>query len=72
MVQKKCGFNHRNPLRNEAVQDDGFGRVLEKLDDLTRWGFRLDESTPDSGLGLAVVHDIVISDGGTILFAQSA
>jgi signal transduction histidine kinase len=64
-------------VRQEAglslvVEDDGPGCPSELLDELTRRGVRIDESTAGHGLGLAIVRDVVTSYGGEIRFGRSA
>ena len=49
-----------------AVEDDGPGIAPEQREAVLARGVRLDEATPGSGLGLAVVADLVALYGGSI------
>ncbi len=49
-----------------TVTDDGPGAPPEQLEDLHRRGTRLDENKPGSGIGLAIVNDIVTAYGGNV------
>lgn len=42
-----------------AIEDDGPGIALSRLETVIQRGVRLDESTPGSGLGLAIVQELV-------------
>lgn len=54
------------------VEDDGAGTSIYDLNLLTRRGFRADETISGSGLGLTIVHDIVVSYDGRLVFGRSA
>lgn len=54
------------------VEDDGSGMAPEQTEIALRRGARLDESTPGSGLGLSIVHDIVREYGGKLSLDRSA
>jgi signal transduction histidine kinase len=54
-----------------VVEDDGPGCSDEQLEELSRRGFRADESKPGSGLGLAIVKDVAESYGGTLSISRS-
>jgi signal transduction histidine kinase len=54
-----------------VVEDDGPGCEAGVLGELTRRGFRVDESQPGSGLGLAIAQDIAESYDGTISLDRS-
>ncbi|MBX6322495.1 MAG: HAMP domain-containing histidine kinase [Rhodospirillaceae bacterium] len=47
-----------------SVADDGPGVPAERIDALGRRGVRLDEQTPGTGMGLAIVRDIAAAYGG--------
>jgi len=55
-----------------VIEDDGPGCAESVLYQLTRRGFRADESKPGSGLGLAIAHDIASSYGANLSFGKSA
>ena len=48
------------------VEDDGPGVPPGQIQDLGRRGLRLDESTPGTGMGLAIVRDIASAYGGEV------
>jgi signal transduction histidine kinase len=54
-----------------TVDDDGPGLTLEERQAALSPGVRLDETVPGSGLGLAVVGDLVRLYGGEIELTQS-
>lgn len=54
------------------IEDDGPGCAESELTQLTRRGFRADESKPGSGLGLAIAYDIATSYGANLSFGKSA
>jgi signal transduction histidine kinase len=54
-----------------AVEDDGPGLPAELRQALPAPGVRLDESVPGTGLGLAVVRDLVELYGGTLRLEQA-
>lgn len=49
------------------VGDDGPGVPQAQIQDLGRRGVRLDESTPGTGMGLAIVRDIASAYGGEVV-----
>ena len=53
------------------IDDDGPGLLPEQMNIVLQRGVRLDEQTPGSGLGLNIVHDIIISYGGVLALATS-
>jgi len=54
------------------VEDDGHGIAQAQLDNITKRGFRLDESTPGTGLGLNIVSELAYSYRGSLSFEKSA
>ena len=54
-----------------AVEDDGPGLPADRRDAVPAPGLRLDESTPGSGLGLAVVRDVARLYGGDLRLGDS-
>jgi signal transduction histidine kinase len=54
------------------VADDGPGVPARRIDELGQRGLRLDQKTPGSGMGLAIVQDIVSAYGGRVDFANQA
>jgi len=53
------------------IEDDGTGVAESKLNELTRRGLRLDETTEGHGLGLAIVRDIIDGLGGELRLLRS-
>jgi signal transduction histidine kinase len=53
-------------LAKVEIVDDGPGMTAEQIAQLGRRGGRLDESQAGSGLGIAIAHDIVALNGGTL------
>ncbi|WP_208852334.1 sensor histidine kinase [Roseomonas genomospecies 6] len=54
-----------------AVEDDGPGLPADRREAVLAPGVRLDESTPGSGLGLAVVRDVARLYGGDLRLGDS-
>ena len=54
-----------------AVEDDGPGLPADRREAVLAPGVRLDESTPGSGLGLAVVRDVARLYGGDLRLSDS-
>ncbi len=48
------------------IEDDGPGIPQEQLERVTQRGFRLDEETPGSGLGLNIVSEMAHSYRGQL------
>lgn len=62
----------QGPGIQAVVEDDGPGVEEAMIGRLVQPGFRLDESTPGHGLGLAIARDVVEQYGGWIEFGRSA
>ncbi|PWC32003.1 ATP-binding protein [Azospirillum sp. TSO22-1] len=54
-----------------TVDDDGPGLPVGRREAVLAPGVRLDESTPGSGLGLAVVRDVARLYGGDVRLTDS-
>ena len=54
-----------------TVDDDGPGLPPEQAEQVLSRGTRLDESTPGTGMGLAIVRDLVEAYGGSIGLSDS-
>ena len=54
-----------------AIEDDGPGIPEDKLQQVTRRGVRLDETTPGSGLGLNIVSEVAHSYRGELSLSRS-
>jgi signal transduction histidine kinase len=53
------------------IEDDGPGTELDKINELSKRGVRLDEKTQGHGFGLAITADIVNDYNGNIRFKHS-
>jgi len=54
-----------------TVEDDGPGLPADRSEEVLRRGARLDESTPGTGMGLAIVRDLVEAYSGSISLSDS-
>ncbi|MEZ9174969.1 MULTISPECIES: ATP-binding protein [Vibrio] len=54
------------------VEDDGQGIPEEKLEQVTKRGIRLDETTPGTGLGLNIVNEMAHSYRGSLTLRKSS
>jgi signal transduction histidine kinase len=54
-----------------VVEDDGPGIPKERIGDVIARGTRLDRTVPGTGIGLAIVHDLVELHGGRVELSQS-
>lgn len=54
-----------------CIEDDGPGTELEKINELSKRGVRLDEKIQGHGFGLAITTDIVNDYNGSVSFAHS-
>ena len=54
-----------------TVDDDGPGLPPEQAEQVLSRGTRLDESTPGTGMGLAIVRDLAEAYGGSISLSES-
>lgn len=54
------------------VEDDGQGIPEEKLEQVTKRGVRLDETTPGTGLGLNIVNEMAHSYRGSLTLRKSS
>lgn len=55
-----------------VIEDDGPGIPDDKLAQVTRRGFRLDETTPGSGLGLNIVNEVAHSYRGDLTLSRGS
>lgn len=55
-----------------SIEDDGPGVPEDKLDEITKRGFRLDETTPGTGLGLNIVAEMAHSYRGNLDFVKGS
>lgn len=63
---------HINSELHICMEDDGPGTDLEKINELSKRGVRLDEKMQGHGFGLAISVDIVNDYNGDISFKHSA
>lgn len=67
---------HANELTDGNVEliieDDGQGIPEEKLEQVTKRGVRLDETTPGTGLGLNIVNEMAHSYRGSLTLSKSS
>ncbi|CAH1535009.1 Histidine kinase [Vibrio owensii] len=67
---------HANKLNDGnielVVEDDGQGIPEEKLQQATKRGVRLDETTPGTGLGLNIVNEMAHSYRGSLTLGKSS
>ena len=54
-----------------CIEDDGPGTDLEKINELSKRGVRLDEKVQGHGFGLAITADIIDDYNGNISFKHS-
>ena len=54
------------------IEDDGQGIPEEKLEQVTKRGVRLDETTPGTGLGLNIVNEMAHSYRGSLTLGKSS
>ncbi len=54
-----------------VVEDDGPGIPNERIGDVIARGTRLDRTVPGTGIGLAIVHDLVELHRGSLKLSQS-
>ena len=54
-----------------VVEDDGPGIPSERIGDVVAHGTRLDRTVPGTGIGLAIVHDLVELHGGSLELGRS-
>lgn len=54
-----------------TVEDDGPGIEDDKTDQALKRGVRLDETTPGTGFGLAIVDDLAQAYGGSLTLSRS-
>ncbi|OCH18969.1 MULTISPECIES: ATP-binding protein [unclassified Aliivibrio] len=62
------------PVNNQIsiiIEDDGCGIPIEKFEHVLKRGFRLDESTPGTGLGLHIVNEMAHSYRGSLALDKS-
>lgn len=54
-----------------CIEDDGLGIAPSQIDRILQRGVRADEAVPGHGIGLAVVHDIVVAYQGQMQISRS-
>jgi signal transduction histidine kinase len=55
-----------------TVDDDGSGIAQDRVEEVMSRGARLDRTVPGTGIGLAIVQDLVALHGGSVALSQSA
>lgn len=55
-----------------TVDDDGPGIAQDEVEEVMAHGARLDRAVPGTGIGLAIVQDLVALHGGSVALSQSA
>ncbi|WP_299691479.1 ATP-binding protein [uncultured Vibrio sp.] len=55
-----------------VIEDDGHGIPAEQLQQVTKRGVRLDETTPGTGLGLNIVNEMAHSYRGRLTLSKSS
>ncbi|WP_375322510.1 ATP-binding protein [Aliivibrio logei] len=63
------------PINNQIsiiIEDDGHGIPKEEFEHVLKRGFRLDESTPGTGLGLHIVNEMAHSYRGSLALDKSS
>ncbi|MBT3992166.1 MAG: HAMP domain-containing histidine kinase [Rhodospirillaceae bacterium] len=55
-----------------TIEDDGQGIKEEQLEEVLKRGRKLDETSPGSGLGLHIVHDLVELYSGSLILTRSS
>lgn len=61
----------QNTTIKVIIEDDGLGIPLDKVNNITQRGVRLDESVDGHGLGLGIVNDIIEHYEGSITYGIS-
>ena len=61
----------QNTTIKVIIEDDGLGVPLDKVNNITQRGVRLDESVDGHGLGLGIVNDIIEHYEGSITYGIS-
>ncbi|MCG9683050.1 ATP-binding protein [Vibrio sp. Isolate23] len=73
IIRVHSAQNHHNAETIDIiVEDDGKGIPDEKLEQVTKRGVRLDETTPGTGLGLNIVSEMAHSYRGKLTLDRSS
>jgi signal transduction histidine kinase len=63
--------NKNDEVIEVVVEDDGPGIPRERIEEVIARGTRLDRTVPGTGIGLAIVHDLVELHRGSLELSQS-
>jgi signal transduction histidine kinase len=63
--------NKNGEVIEVVVEDDGPGIPRERIEEVIARGTRLDRTVPGTGIGLAIVHDLVQLHRGSLELSQS-